>query len=158
MSWRSISTKCQWIEESTMKNHCAKMRLKEISKVFCPSKDDWEVVDRRKCTPLISIRAMLCIKQMLKIHCNNRTLCGANLPQMSSQNSFYYYSEICYLFFYCMVFLSMYTFLYFLCAFLWDSVLLFVYFSLSLWGFFKLVFNFMHFCFSGQSEKQLLRQ
>lgn len=43
---------------------------------------------------------------MLKIHYNNRTLCGVNLPQMSSQNSFYYYSEICYLFFYCMVFLK----------------------------------------------------
>lgn len=112
------------------------------------------MVDRTKCTLPLSIRAMLCIKLMVKMHCNNRTLCGIHLPQMSSQNSFYYYSEICDLFFYCMVFLSMYTFLFCLYACLWDSVLLFCIFFHSVlltfdWtcDFFKLLFNFIHFCF-----------
>lgn len=114
--------------------------LKDISKVFHLPKKEREAVDRRKCTPLLSIRAMLCIKLMVKIHCNNRTQCGVHLPQMS----FYYYSEICDLFFYRMVFLSMYTFLFCLYACLWDSVL---FLSCSHFTghvcFFKLVFNLM---------------
>lgn len=72
---------------------------KDISKVFCPPKEELEVVDRRKCTPPLSIRAMLCIKLMVNIHCNNWTPRGVHLPQMSSQNSYYRYSEICDLFF-----------------------------------------------------------
>lgn len=72
-----------------------------------------------------------------KIHCNNRTRWGVHLPQMS----FYYYSEICDLFFYCMVFLSMYTFLFCLYACLWDSVLFLcpAHIWLDIYVFFKLV-------------------
>lgn len=40
------------------------------------------MVDERICTPLLSIRAMLCIKLMVNIHCSNRAPCGAHLPQI----------------------------------------------------------------------------
>lgn len=44
------------------KNHRAKVRLLKTL-VFGPSKDEQEVVDRRQCTPRLTIRAMLCIKK-----------------------------------------------------------------------------------------------
>lgn len=64
MKRRSRSTKYQWVEESILKKISVPKQdcQKNISNVFCPSKDEREVADRRKCTPLLSIRAMLCIK------------------------------------------------------------------------------------------------
>lgn len=75
-------------------------------KGFVRTKTGKTVVERQKKKHSYLLRAMLCIKLMVRVHCSDRT------PQMSSQNYFYYYSEICYLFFHCMVFISMYTLLF----------------------------------------------
>lgn len=85
-------------------------------------------------------------------------------------SEFHYRSEICYLFFYCMVFLSMYTFLFFPYACLWGSVSLFcIFFTQSCshltgrvraCGFFffsSLSFNCMHFSFIGHGEKAIAK-
>lgn len=122
------------------------------------------MVDRSKCTPPLSIRAMLCIKLVVKIHCNNRTLRGVHLPQMSSQNSFYYYSELLIFLLYgfskhvhiSVLSLSLFVGLcvaFFFCIFFQSCSRL----TGHMWVFFKLVFNFMHFCFIGHGEKAIAK-
>lgn len=54
-----------------MKNHCAKMRLsKRCFRRVHP--EQRKVVDWRKCTPPLSIRAMLCIELMVKDTCQQQ--------------------------------------------------------------------------------------
>lgn len=55
-----------------MRNRCAKSKTvkrekkRKIQKCFVYPKEENKVVDRRKCTPPLSIRALLCIKLMVK--------------------------------------------------------------------------------------------
>lgn len=85
--WRRKSTNCQWVKEDAMRNRCAKSKTvkrekkRKIQKCFVYPKEENKVVDRRKCTPPLSIRALLCIKLMVKKNTlQQQTLCGVHLP------------------------------------------------------------------------------
>lgn len=102
------------------KNHRAKVRLlKKL--VFGPSKDEQEVVDRRQCTPRLTIRAMLCKKKKKKKDVkntmqlqesyvvSNHRKCLLRIPFITVQRYATYFFIVCF-------FLSMYTFLFLLYA------------------------------------------
>lgn len=137
--------------------------LKYISKVFCHPKRNERWWTEDKCTPPLSIRAMLCIKLMVKMHCNNRTLSGVHFATTVFWEFLLLLFRDMLLIFLLYGFskhVNISVFLFFAC--LWDSVLpfYFVYYFhsvLSYWSghvLFKLVFNFIHFSFIGDSEKQ----
>lgn len=56
MSGRSKSTKCQWVEESVIKNHCAKMRLSKryFKSVSSTQRGTRSGGQNGKCTPPLS--------------------------------------------------------------------------------------------------------
>lgn len=124
---------------------------KNAKNVFCPSKEERERVDRSKCTPLLSLRAMLCIKQILKMHCISRTLCGVGLPQTPSQSCFCYVSQTCYVF-------NMFVFSKHACICVLSTRLFVgigVTFCIFFTAFFKtLICNFNYFSFIGYSKQQ----
>lgn len=134
------------------KNHCAKIRLLK-NLVFGPSKDEQEVVDRRQCTPRLTIRAMLCIKKkMLKIQCNYRTLMWCQLTaNVFSEFLLLQFRDMLLIFllygFSKHVHISVLS----LCVF----VRLYCFFRVFFTQYVGFAFNFMHFSVTGHSAKQV---
>lgn len=115
-----------WVEESFIKkNHCAKIetvKCKSYFKSVLSTQRGTRSGGHKKMHSSAIYKGYALYKIDGESTLQQQNSCGDHLPQISSRNSFYCYSEICYLFFYCMFFLSMFTFLFCLCACLRDSV------------------------------------
>ena len=83
----------------------------------CPSREQRKVVDWRKCTPPLSIRAMLCIKLMVKDTCQQQNSMWCPFAaNVFSEFLLFLFRDMLLIFLLIFFFLSMNTFLFFLHA------------------------------------------